>query len=458
MPTFSVSIELNIAESFGEFQEVEEKILEVTRKAGKELLGKVLQGYEEHALSKRVHQKKDLLKKKIQTLLGELEIKRWRVKDIFLEKLVKPLDDWLGLKKHQQVSKGLGKQIVKQCVNHPYGIATKAVSESFGIKRSVVGNWKFIQAYSKREQEKTPKPSCWKSQVLKGLEPGEQDSCPLLGIDPDETYVRSRRKTDKNHEIKMAVIYSGKKQLSPKNKKRRFLVQKQVILGKVDEEAAPLFDRVMEKAVRDYGAHCATQVLCHSDGGTWIKQFKENYPLKTLNRLDPYHAFKNIRNALSTEEIPKDWMKDFYSDPDQLIEKIRGLEKEFADEEDQQKVRKLAQYFENNREGMIPSGASKEFKKKHPWMYLRGSGTIENNVFWSICRRFKYPRMMWSKQGLNNLSFLRERYLNDSLNFKRVKRSKTSYPEESQRAQEFRELVRDFCSQGEADPEVWRLA
>ena len=379
------------------------------------------------------------------------------MKDIFLKKLVKPLDDWLGLKQHQQVSCGLGKEIVKQCVNHPYGVATLAANKSFGTKRSIVGNWKFIQSISQEEQKKVPKPPSWKHQSLKGLESGEKDCCPLLGIDPDETYVRGRRKVDKNHELKMAVIYSGKKPISPKNKKRRHLVQKQVILGKVDKNAAQLFDRVMDKAVNDYGAHRETRAICHGDGGSWIKQFKENYPLQTLNRLDPYHAFKNIRSALSIEEIPKDWIKDFYTNPDQLIEKIRGLENELADEEDQEKVKKLAQYFENNREGMVPSGASKEFKREHPWMYLRGSGTIENNIFWTICRRFKYPRMMWSKKGLDNLSFLRERYLNDSLDFKRIKRSKIPAPQESQRAQELRAVVKDFCSSGETEPEYWRL-
>lgn len=457
MPTYTVSIEVTLPEKFGSFQEVEKKIFEASREAGRKLLGEVCQKYEESALSKRVHQKKDLLTKKIQTVLGDLTIKRWRVRDIFLKKFLKPLDDWLGLKQHQRVSEGLGNEIVKQCVNHPYQVATNAVNESFGVKRSSVGNWKFIQAHSEKRQQETSKVPCWKNQSLKGLEPEEEDLCPLLGIDPDETYVRSRRKTDKNHELKMVVMYSGKKPVSSKNKKRRYLAGKQVLLGKVDEEAAPLFDRVMEKAVRDYGAHGETKAICHGDGGSWIKQFKEGYPLKTLNRLDPYHAFRNIRNVLSIEEIPKDWIRDFYRDPDQLIEKIKGLERELADEEDQEKVRKLAQYFENNREGMVPSGASKEFKKEHPWMYLRGSGTIESNIFWTIFRRFKYPRMMWSKRGLNNLSFLRERYLNSSLPFTRVQRSKIPYPEQSQRANELREVVRDFCSQGEADPEVWKL-
>lgn len=455
MPTFSVSIVVTLPENFGDFQAVEKKILELVRAGGKELLGKTLKGYEEFALGKRVHQKKDELDKTYQTLLGEVKLKRWRVKDVFSKKYVKPLDDWLGLKSHQQVSEGLGKEIVKQCVKHPYGVATRAVNEFLGVKRSEVGNWKFVQSFSEREQKRVPKVRSWKNQSLTGLELDEQDHCPLLGIDPDETFVRGRRRSDKNHELKMAVIYSAKKPLSFKNKKRRQLFQKQVILGRVDRNATQLFDRVMDKAVKDYGAHRETQVLCHGDGASWIRQFRENYPLKILNRLDPYHAFKNIRSALSIEEIPKDWMKDFYTDPDRLISKIRSLEKEFADQEDQEKAKKLAQYFENNREGMLPSGASKEFKKKHRWMYLRGSGTIESNIFWSICRRFKAPRMMWSARGLNNLSFLRERELNDSLDFKRVKRLKIPTPQESQRAQELREVVKDFCAQGETD--YWRL-
>lgn len=146
MPTFLVSIEVTLPESFGDFQVVEKKIFEAVRGGGKELLGKVLKGYEEFILGKRVHQKKDLLDKTYQTLLGEVKIKRWRVKDIFLRKEVKPLDDWLGLEKNQRVSVGLGSEIVKQCVRYPYGVATQAITESLGVKRSPVGNWKFIQS------------------------------------------------------------------------------------------------------------------------------------------------------------------------------------------------------------------------------------------------------------------------------------------------------------------------
>lgn len=456
MPMYEISISIDLPESFGSFQEVEKQILEKSREAGRELLGKVLLGYEETALGKLVHQKKDRLEKTVKTLLGELKILRWRVKDIFSKKMVKPLDEWMGLKSHEEVSVGLREAIVQECVDRPYGLATVSVNESCGVKRSVVGNWKLVQRHSERLQNQTSKLSTWRGKSLAGLKSGESDPCPILGMDPDATYVRGRRKTDKNHSLKMAVIYSGKKPCSVKNRRRRYLVDKQVVIGEVDGEADQLFDRVTDKAIRDYGAHGETRMICHGDGDPWIKQFKEDYPFRTLNRLDPYHGFVKIQRDLKLEVIPKDWREDFYKAPDALIQKIKNLSREFADEEEREKAEKLAQYFENNREGMGSSGASKEFKKAHPFMYLRGSGTIESNIFWTICRRFKAPRMMWSKRGLNNLAFLRERQLNASLKFER-KASRKNALEESQRMKELRELAKDLSQRGEIHPDYYRL-
>ena len=114
-----------------------------------------------------------------------------------------------------------------------------------------------------------------------------------------------------------------------------------------------------------------------------------------------------------------------------------------AERQEREKIEGLAGYLENNIEGMKPSGVPKKIKKQYPRMYLRGSGPIESNIFQGICHRFKAPRMMWSEEGLNNLSFLREEYLNGSFRFKKVTVPKEHYRSMTY-ADELREVAKDL--------------
>src|SRR3989338_5305806 len=445
MPKYQLSIEIDLPENFGAFQALELKIVEISRESGRNLLGQILKDFETKFFEKkRAIQKQDQREKKFETLLGVIPLTRWRVFDVFKQKCVYPLDEWMGLGVRQKVSPGLHSEIIEQCAQRPYGQASKVCAKLSGVKRSVTGNWKLVQGFAKKEREKGEAlilPD-WKKQALPVLLPDRPDPCPILGVDPDATYVKPRRKTDTNHELKMAVLYTHRKS-EGKKKNRWLLGQKQVILGSVRESASDLFNRVTDKAVKEYGLHGESRVLVHGDGDGWIKRFQEEYCPQAMNRLDPYHVFKKIREATGVEEMPKEWIKDFYTNPASLIWKLEEFRRQFYQKEDKEKMDGLLGYLRNNKEGMKPSGVSKQIKNQFPRMYRRGSGTIESNIFQSIYQRFKMPRMMWSKEGLNNLSFLRQNYLNKSFGFQKVTVPKENYRPMTY-MDEIREVARDL--------------
>lgn len=440
MAIYEMTTTVEIPENFGSFQALELKVLEAARESGRVLLGKILRDYEARLIERKAVQKKDQREKAFETLLGKIVLKRWRVKDVFKKKCVYPVDAWMGLAPYQKASPGLVETIIKQCVEKPYGKAAKVVALISGVKKTTTATWKLIQGESQRQQSKMPPPDDWKGKTLPELKPASQDICPILGVDPDATYARPRRKTDKKHEIKMVVIYTGKKR---KGQKRWALLGKQVVMNVVNESADVLFNRVTDKAVREYGLHQGSRVVSHGDGDPWIKNFKDDYCPQTLLRLDPYHVFEKMHLALGQKEIPESWYDDFYTSPGHLIGKVRNLRKEMAEANDREKLEQLANYLENNREGMEPSGVPIEIKKKYAGMYRRGSGTIESNIFLGICQRFKAPRMMWSEAGLKNLCFLREEYLNHSFQFTKVTVPREAYKEMTY-ADELRDIVRDL--------------
>ena len=407
-------IEVELPEDFGTFQEAEKKIKEAVFQAGINLTGQLMEKYEADILEKRKRfWKKDQRKKKFQTIVGEVKIKRWRVFDGIKKCCRYPLDEWMGVGS-DRATPALKKVLVTAAVQRSFRQATKEVEQWTGVKRSVMTNWQLVQSIAKEEMKKEPEVFDWYLKPIPILDPKiREDPCPILAMDPDATYIKNQDKTQPDHEIKMTVMYTAKK-MEGKNKKRLQLVNKQVVISRREEDVREFFNRVTTCAMSYYGAHRGTRPIIHGDGDPWIKGLKENYWDGALLRLDPWHVGKKIRLATGLRETPKEWWKSIYGQPDLLMTQLRMWKVSHCapHSPEAQKMDELIGYVKNNREGLLPSKVPLEEKKKYFGMYKRGSGTIESNIGHGIADRFKMRRMSWSKNGLEHLSFLREKFLN----------------------------------------------
>lgn len=406
-------VEVDLPEYLGVFQEVEAKIKEAVFEAGRCLMNQVMEKKEFEILKGKRFWKKDQREKKFQTIVGEIKRKRWRVFDWKEKKERYPLDEWMGVG-HDRATPALRKVLVTASVQRPYRQATREVEQWTGVKRSAMANWRLVQQIAREEMEKEVPVSDWYLRPIPALDPGMKgDPCPILAMDPDATYVKNQDSKAPDHEIKMMVMYTGKKP-EGKNKKRLRLVDKQVLFSRADEDVRGFFNRGTVLAMRHYGAHRGTKAIIHGDGDPWIRGYKENYWDQALIRLDPWHVGKKIRLATGLKEVPKGWWKLIYGQPDLLVNQLAmwKVQRTAPKSKEREKMEELIGYIKNNREGLLPSKVPLEVKRKYFGMYKRGSGTIESNIGHGIADRFKQRRMSWSKQGLGHLSFLREKFLN----------------------------------------------
>jgi len=308
----------------------------------------------------------------------------------------------------------LRQSIITAVVQRSYRQATKEVEQWTGINRTPMANWKLVQSVAEQAMNKESEVFDWYLKPIPLLDPKLTDPCPILAIDPDATYVRNRKKLEPDHEIKMAVMYTGKAPEHPK-KKRWKLLNRQVVISRSGETVRDFFNRTTHKALAHYGAHRGTMVPIHGDGDPWIKGLKENYwDEQAIPRLDPWHVGKNIKTATGEREIPKEWWQAIYGKPDLLMAQLSlwKIQKTAPHSPAREKMEKLIAYIRNNREGLLPSGVPKEIKTQYPRMFLRGSGTIESQIGHGLASRFKNKRMSWSRNGLDNLCYLREKFLN----------------------------------------------
>ena len=239
MASYELTLKVEIPDCLGNFQEIEEKILAARNAAGLQLLEAVLADQEQIILKRMRGVKKDRREKVFETRLGSLRVKRWRAKQG--GKLSCPLDLWAGLESRQKVTSGLKAEIVEQCVHKPYAKASQDVTKLTNVKRSAPANWKLVQRFAQEKINEQKPIQDYSKNGLPELIPGTQDPCPILAIDPDATYVRPRRKLDKKHEVKLAVLYTAKEPFAKsKGKLRWALSQKQLVLSPPHSSAEDL--------------------------------------------------------------------------------------------------------------------------------------------------------------------------------------------------------------------------
>jgi hypothetical protein len=405
--------EVELPEDYGSFQEAEAKVKEAVFVSGQQLMGELMRMYEAAVLERKQFWKKDLKRKRFQTLVGAVPMRRWRVWDWKEQRHRYPLDEWLQIRPQEKATPALQQAIVQTCVQRSYRQASKEVEHWTGVKRSPMTNWKLIQQVAEAGQSKEPVVPDWYLKPLPSLDPRLEDPCPILAIDPDATYCHNQDGLGKDHEVKMAVLYTGKEPEDGKKKRWR-LVNKQIFFSRSGETVREFHSRVTQMAMSHYGAHRQTRIVIHGDGDPWIKSLKTNYWDQAVIRLDPWHVMKKIRLATGLREAPSEWKGLIYGHPDRLVSQLQGFKllRTAPHSPERQKMQELIGYLKNNRDGLLPSGVPPEIKVAYPRMFIRGSGTIESNVGHLFNARFKQARMSWSPRGLDNLSYLRERYLN----------------------------------------------
>lgn len=416
--TITVTTEIKLPQNPENWQveNLEEQILSASMEGGRQAYSEALKEHEKHMIKGHPEwDRKERPIKKIATRLGTFRYERYRVWDKKLMKSRYPLDEALGMKKHERVSRDYKKILVEQAVQRSYRQSAREMKNQTTVNKSVMSNWRVVQdvAFEERQEDKKNKILDWKRMLLPDPpRPGEEDPCPVLGIDVDDTYCRSwkTKKLLKDHQVRTTVLYRHKERVS---RKRWKLKDKTVVASGPGEKLEDYYNRVVQVAVTHYGLHEKTHVVVHGDGDPQIRNFANQYFTNSLYRLDPWHVNKKIKEALGITRIPDGWYEDIYGKPDQLIAKIKTFNLQIAKSDpSKEKIDALVQYLENNREGMLPSGVSKETKQKYPRLYKRGSGTIERNIGWTVNDRFKLSRMSWSQNGLENLLFLRQDYLN----------------------------------------------
>ena len=390
------------------FKELEDNMFRSIMEQGQKAMRGFLEEYDKYLADTRdksYYRDKGTRKTTIKTRFGEITY--WRhvyrvVRDDGKVEHVFLLDEVLELDQIGLISAGLAEQMVKGITENSYRECARSISELTGQSISAMGVWKVVQKLGERVcEEEEALTEAYKRGEING-----EKKAPVLFEEADGVYLnlqgKDRKHTQKGKaEMKVALAYRGWKKES---EGRYALDGKVATAGFADAEK---FRERQEAAIAEVYDLDQTELrILNADGGSWTKTASLG---ADYFQLDQFHRNKAIKEKIHDKEAASS-IYDYFrkKDLDGLFDYLETYQNSLSDDDDIQDVADLIEYFDHNRDGLIPY-LERDIdlpENKIEGLEYRAMGTMENHIWSIIARRMKHNHTSWSIRGGNHLAKL----------------------------------------------------
>lgn len=387
------------------FKELEKNIFAWVCQIGREFTKEFLERYDRMLMEdrdKKKYRNKGVRQTTVKTVYGEVTYQRTVygvTEEDGTKRFAYLLDETLELDQVGLISTNLAELVVKGITELSYRECAAQVSEMTGQTISAMGVWNVIQGLGKKVCEEE---AALTEEYKKGHVKGKKE-VPVLFEEADGVYIklqgkdRKKGKQDKA-ELKIGIAYEGWKKTGPD----RYALESKVVTAGFSK--AREFQEYREAAIaQEFNLEEVSQRILNADGASWIKKVKDK---STCFQLDPFHRNKAVKEKIHEKKAQDDMLELLREE--KIEEVFRYLEiyrNSLSDEKEIEDAEELIQYYEKNREGLLPY-QSQGLKLPEPpeGLEYRNMGTMENHVWSVIAKRMKHGHRSWSRQGGNHLA------------------------------------------------------
>ena len=342
----------------------------------------------------------------IQYIFGPVQYKRTLMKDPDGNTHY-PLDDWLGIKKHQRYSPLVEVQVAELVSDATYRDTAKFIEAWTPVEISHQTVKTILERVGKIQGD-------YDQALVDDMEEAaylpEGKKVDFFYAEADGVYVRSTEK-NKNIEIHHAITYEGWE----KNGKRVSLKAPRTIL--TTKSIAKFWDEVQTLTANEYSLE-NTRIITNSDGGNGYiaEKFQTAFAQSkhtVINQLDAYHITQGLNRTLGMrDKIFKPKIREAIQLKD--LEKfelwLTTYESTLDQDKDIEKVRQFRTYITKNWDRIFDWRDRIEDAPSD----ARGLGAMESNQR-RITFRMKKRGMHWSKKGCEAMVKVKQGIFNDTL-------------------------------------------
>lgn len=399
MPTITVTVEVPWPKKLT-LGALERAVYRAAMRAGRRALVQAFGAWEAELLP-GAGARQRRVRRYLLTRLGPVRYFRWKTKKE--GRYGFPLDRVMGLRPWQTCSAWVWERATRLATGYPFRQAARLLSDLVGGAIDHRVAWRLLRKAG--ELRRAHQERARSEMFDDGLAPPEGNGEPPVMVVTEIDGVVLRRQQPRGlMEARIAVAYTGKREVSSTARHRKRLVTgKAVVAGLWPEGAAGQV--IYAWLSRSVDIHRARYVLVPGDGAAWIPVLVANWFPDGVFQLDHYHLKVKLREVAGEEQRARRWI-DWT-----LAGQWRKVERSMADLVRRGKLsaevaRETRSFLELNApaiwafRSLLDRGAP-------PELCTRGSGVVEHNVDLVVARRMKRQGMYWSRDGANDMLAMR---------------------------------------------------
>ena len=346
----------------------------------------------------------------IKTLMGEVRYNRGYYRRtsggyIFLLDVAMGIDNNYGL-----VSENLAEQIIVESTEKSFRKTAAGISNNTGQIISAMGAWNVVQKYGKNIEQQELR--------LQELDRNESTghlgniSTPVLFSEYDDVWLsrqpeKRHKKSDKEEKPKkigkkpmhVGIAYTGWEQ----SKDGRYSTTDKIAYASYGK--ASVFVSVFESLLRQqFDMDVVDQRLINGDGESWIRTAAEE--TDSILQLDPYHKGQAVVKAVkdkSDRQLINAAISE--NDVEKTLAIIGALASTTTEVKTQEKLEKLYEYFDNNKDIFLTwQERGVELPAPPEGISYRNMGVMEPNNCSLITQRMKHRKGSWTEKGADRMA------------------------------------------------------
>lgn len=372
-------------------EKLDEAIYQGIQGMGTALYGAILQGVDDGLRETTPEGWKNVGREKrtIMTCVGSITYKRRIYKDT-TGKRRKPVDEVLGIERYGRYSLGVQQKGSYLASELPYREAADSLSWLIRnhVSHSAIGRMIRTVGTSLQAEEQDRLEQVFEKGAR--LEPGRLPAKVLYG-ESDGVFVPLQREAKKKVEVRVGVMYTGKKVIGVGRK----ALENKVVVTKIVKNSQEWQETILKSAYEHYDLSKTVQMVVGGDGNSWVKQSFDLLGLPTLFVLDRYHLYRNARRAFGYTHKTETWIKMICEGHLEKVlpEMMAVIAKSPPRKADAMKA--FIKYLINNIDGLLDPDC-----RSHLTPGLGNLGGIEGNVDKLVVRRLKGRGRSWRLDGI----------------------------------------------------------
>jgi len=221
-------------------------------------------------------------------------------------------------------------------------------------------------------------------------EEGGKIVAPVLYGESDGVWVHLQHEKEKKKEVKVAVMYSGKKAIG----KGRYKLENKVVMTQFGGTTTEWQEKLRDLADRTYDLERTRLMVAGGDGNAWVKHSFDLLNLPQTYVLDRFHVVRALRQAFGRKlkiselraRLFHDGFEAIAGDLLTCIHQAKGKQKE--------QMKKTYKYLANHQDNLIDLD-----RRNYPDLSFCTLGSIEGNVDKLVVHRMQGRGCCWRSQG-----------------------------------------------------------